>query len=341
MGRRRPARSSSLESALSRITVDNKDHSRSTASPSTPPTSRTDAASDASSASTTKDIGLKGSRRVSRVRVFVPSYNENVLSGTSRKTRAVRNLVDTVCNLSGETLAPENSENVPRQLVEESIRVLNLDWSVDAMPGDEIQGGFTSKATLRDDSKGMRQVAVTVEHTKSVLGKRRRDAIDVVGKLHTLGKRASLRLRRPLEEVSSFAVRKKARQAEVEETHRDANADVDRKSTPSLRKKKKQWLSQGLYVGQDPDFDPRLSDAKNKLKRAASRDGSQPVSRRKILPMPLFAGKRVLEQGRDFRLPWDVFSPLPTGQPKPEEWRKTQKSKSVTNEQETLLLIEI
>jgi hypothetical protein len=44
--------------------------------------------------------------------------------------------------------------------------------------------------------------------------------------------------------------------------------------------------------------------------------------------LPMFAGERLLKMGRDFELPFDIYSPLPPGQPKPNEWRKTNKSTS-------------
>ena len=88
----------------------------------------------------------------------------------------------------------------------------------------------------------------------------------------------------------------------------------------------KTWLTQGLYVGQDPDFDPRLTETKNRLKRASM--GVMPGKRRTIMPMPMFSGARMLDKGRDFRLPFDVYGPLPSGQPKPEEWKKISKSAS-------------
>jgi hypothetical protein len=42
----------------------------------------------------------------------------------------------------------------------------------------------------------------------------------------------------------------------------------------------------------------------------------------------MFAGKRLIESERHFRLPFDVFSPPLTRQPKPEEWKKVTKSRS-------------
>ena len=95
------------------------------------------------------------------------------------------------------------------------------------------------------------------------------------------------------------------------------------RSRHDYRPKPKIWLSHGLYIGQNRNFDARLTETKNKLKH----NGKVADYQRSILPMPMFAGQRTLEMGRDFRLPFDVFSPLPPGQPKPEEWKRTRKSK--------------
>ena len=98
--------------------------------------------------------------------------------------------------------------------------------------------------------------------------------------------------------------------------------------TPSKEKQKQKgskiWLKSGLYAGQPQDFDPRFSAKANE----ARKKGNTAVSKiNKSLPMPMFSGHRLFEFGREFALPFDVFSPLPAKQPKPEEWRKTQTSR--------------
>ena len=319
-------RSSSLDPTSSWIALESKKHSRPTVSLLTPPTSLTDTAS-ISSASTIKDNGPNAeNRRVSRVRTAVPSYNESTLSGTSRKVSRKKSCTNAVGSFSGDILTSD-AEGVQKQLLQDSIEVLNPHWPVDATMGDKVLSTQSEKST--SDTKGtkvLRQAITVLKQSKSILGKRQRDTVEAVGKLQALGKRTSLRLRpcTHINEVTPvFPERKKARLATtIAEKRRGSEIDTTRNSIKC--RMKKQWLSQGLYVGQDPDFDPRLSDAKNRIKRALY--GAQPISRRKTLPMPMFAGKRVLEQGRNFQLPWDVFSPLPPGQPKPEEWRKTQKS---------------
>ena len=90
-------------------------------------------------------------------------------------------------------------------------------------------------------------------------------------------------------------------------------------------KKDKVWLGKGLYAGQegrnldwfaDPNA-PAETDTANTAEEKS----------RSILPLPMWHGQRLLHVGRDFKLPFDVCSPLPPGQPKPDEWRKTSSSK--------------
>lgn len=103
----------------------------------------------------------------------------------------------------------------------------------------------------------------------------------------------------------------------------DASPEAEVKRKPA-KKAVKKWVNQGLYVGQDPDFDPKLTDKKNKEKKASKHQSGIP--KESIMPLPIFAGKTKLDIGRDFKLPFDVFSPLPPGQSKPGEWKKTHKS---------------
>lgn len=157
-----------------------------------------------------------------------------------------------------------------------------------------------------------------VDRANSVLGKRSRDE-----KGQDLGRRASLRPRPPKEEAAASASNepsvKKRRVSESDlEKLRDAKKAAD---SAVRRPKPKRWLTHGLYTGQEPsDSRPKQRRSKN-----SKRTSTGPMLR-KILPMPMFAGARLLKGGRDFQLPFDIFSPLPSGQPKPDEWRKTSKS---------------
>ena len=200
------------------------------------------------------------------------------------------------------------------------------------MPGDDIKEssapgiGMTRRKSTRLEF--LEQASTVVEKTKSVLGKRGRDAVGTSKeKLHDQGRRSSLRPRNQEDTKSEGSPEKKVKAVE-ESTVKKGASVVEIKRKPVARPKVKRWLSQGLYVGQERGFDPRLTESKNKAKMASN--GSRNVQGQPALPLPMFAGQRILEIGRDFKLPFNVFSPLPPGQPKPEEWRKTQKSRSAS-----------
>ncbi|KAL1998203.1 hypothetical protein VTN02DRAFT_6658 [Thermoascus thermophilus] len=181
----------------------------------------------------------------------------------------------------------------------------------------------------------MRKATDLAEKAGSVLGQRPKDVTEN-GK--ELGRRIGLRPRSAIlpkkrSEMGQAAVEapaaKKSRVSENDSTSKSIfTSSSGRESlhapNPVPRYKPKRWLSHGLYIGQDRYMDPRLNEAKNKIKSAGRKSSGE--SQRKLLPMPMFAGERLLKNGRDFKLPFDIFSPLPPGQPKPDEWRKTNKN---------------
>ncbi|KAL4935702.1 hypothetical protein BDV06DRAFT_206478 [Aspergillus oleicola] len=91
------------------------------------------------------------------------------------------------------------------------------------------------------------------------------------------------------------------------------------------RFKEKRWLTHGLYSGQEYT-NSRPSQKRTEKTRRKSHNQVDPHHQRKYLPLPMFAGERLLQTGRPFELPFDIYSPLPPGQPKPNEWRKTNKN---------------
>ncbi|KAK4946355.1 hypothetical protein LTR10_014553 [Elasticomyces elasticus] len=103
-----------------------------------------------------------------------------------------------------------------------------------------------------------------------------------------------------------------------------ADSPLPGQSPPQLqvlpRRREKKWLSTGLYAGQ-----PRVFPTESKNKRKSVQAFEAPKEN-KALPLPMYAGERLLKQGRDFKLPFDIFSPLPSGQPKPDEWKKVNKN---------------
>ncbi|SZF05240.1 unnamed protein product [Blumeria hordei] len=86
------------------------------------------------------------------------------------------------------------------------------------------------------------------------------------------------------------------------------------------------WLSKGLYAGQDWSSDRFVRGSGTKNGEKSTDDQYTP---NRSLPLPMWYGRRLLEFGRDFKLPFDVCSPLPPGQPQPDEWRKATKNRFI------------
>ncbi|KAI9374679.1 hypothetical protein BJX61DRAFT_274458 [Aspergillus egyptiacus] len=161
----------------------------------------------------------------------------------------------------------------------------------------------------------------------SVLGKRKEKEPD---------RRASLRPRKPtdVKEEPTPAKEPPAKRQRLSDSEVSTKAPKPEPKVTSeeptvpevvTRYKTKRWLTHGLYSGQEYT-NSRPSQNRTKNARRRSTNQTQPKPQRKLLPMPMFAGERLLQMGRDFQLPFDIYSPLPPGQPKPNEWRKTNKN---------------
>ncbi|KAL7621208.1 hypothetical protein AAE478_008525 [Parahypoxylon ruwenzoriense] len=96
------------------------------------------------------------------------------------------------------------------------------------------------------------------------------------------------------------------------------------------KRRAKKHLDRGLYAGQETPLDVFKGLTTQEKKNLAQLPELMPSARvNKTLPMPIYNGMRMLIQGRDFKLPFDVCNPLPPGQPKPDEWRKMTKNRFV------------
>lgn len=112
--------------------------------------------------------------------------------------------------------------------------------------------------------------------------------------------------------------------ARLKEAEEKAAAEAAR----SVQKRIKKWSSSGLYAGQEMPTNPAagltLAERKS-LSKLPELTKAYPPN--KTLPMPIYNGLRMLIHGRDFKLPFDVFNPLPPGQPKPVKYGRFSKSK--------------
>ena len=111
----------------------------------------------------------------------------------------------------------------------------------------------------------------------------------------------------------------------------ETEAEASKEETPTVapkQKRVKKWLDKGLYAGQPAPLDYTKGMSAIEKKKLAQLPELAPTGKvNKTFPLPMFAGLRLLINGRDFKLPYDVCNPLPPGQPKPDEWRKMTKSK--------------
>jgi histone-lysine N-methyltransferase ASH1L len=186
------------------------------------------------------------------------------------------------------------------------------------------------KATKRSSRVSMLGKASDImsDMATSVLGKRPRSAFEK-GKDLLEGAKKSLRPHSMIEPLTAQTpafegpMTKKRRLSEGNIQDIDQTASVPTKKQ-ILQRKHKRWLASGLYAGQARAFNPSLTESKNKKKLIDKPE--EPQKENAVLPLPMFAGERLLKQGRDFKLPFDIFSPLPAGQPKPDEWKKTNKN---------------
>lgn len=155
----------------------------------------------------------------------------------------------------------------------------------------------------------------------SVLGKRK----DRVSEL-----RSSPRTKRTLDIMAADVDEPETKRRRVSDSNIPSAIQSTTAPTTSSSKKaprppkEKKWLTSGLYAGQQRAFDARHHNgAKGKRKSTSDVPEKKDNS---LMPPPMFFGERLLKEGRDFKLPFDIFSPLPPGQPKPDEWRKSNKN---------------
>ena len=356
-------RASSSESVNSAITVD---CSAAQSSLSTPPTSIGDSASVSSASTklevTLPAPEEASAGRSRRPRTSIGSYNVKVLSGTAvhaprkycvdgeepdkqtrRRTISGDTLVGTLglSNSSNETIQKDIG-----RLVCEGIDAMDLQFSAKNPPKSrsQISLGDSSKKTVQQKDVARRKVTRSAgekveSFTKklSVLGKRGRQSFEKglakakreLRNLADTNEYAGIETKPVLLEVWSngkllteepVKKKKKIEEATVPDVAETKRAD---KKKPAGRREKI-WLSKGLYAGQEKtDLDWW---SKNHGKEKERLQDIAPYRPNGVLPMPMWHGQRLLQIGRDFKLPFDVCSPLPPGQPKPDEWRKTSSS---------------
>lgn len=88
--------------------------------------------------------------------------------------------------------------------------------------------------------------------------------------------------------------------------------------------KRKSWLNQGLYLGQEQDIDVTKRPVGGLTRTRRGKTTEQ--TRRPVLPLPMFTGLRIMNTERDFKLPFNIYAPSPWKCGPIQDWRKLNHS---------------
>lgn len=334
---------------------------------STPPTSISDSRSMESMKVEDAAVSNSGGRP-KRVRSGVTNYNLKALSEAQlpmSKISGSRN----ASGLSGRTLvnradlAEEDDEDEAEPFVAKIDKALNPDWELPAgspkgkgKSPARVQRRPSVKDRVKDSVKEASKKAVgKAGSLRSVLGKRGRDMMEsgkrALGMAEEAPSPAKSKLLKELDlgggglldELDLDVELPAPRPAKRAKTSTSAPLQELAQPTGPLQKtsdgkRVKKWQTEGLFVGQDANFDPaRKGSKKLQKKRPASSNSNienqeedQPATKKQNamnFSLPMFD---YLEKNRDFTIPFDVFAPsLKKGDERPKDWYKINRNRLV------------
>lgn len=172
-----------------------------------------------------------------------------------------------------------------------------------------------------------------VESATSVLGKRSRDSVNKgKDKVKDLGRRASLRVRKetiePTVTPSFEGPVKKRKLADEGLSSGNDSFTIPRKPVPMGTTVQDKPVKLTLKEQREQKH-AKVMEAIAKFRK--DREGQLKDLEKLDIPLSTYENlteAMVRKPGRNYKMPFKIFSPLPPGQPKPDEWRKTNKSKS-------------
>jgi palmitoyltransferase ZDHHC9/14/18 len=266
----------------------------------------------ASAQTTTPDAANSDVRRPARAsRKSVTTYNVQILAGTAihTPTKYLEKHHKNVVHGSLESIAKkENATPMRKKMLKRKSETTDASDQIEEQLATEAAQAARRRTSSRvTDLRKEAFRNITADGKASTQG--------------TLRRTASAPSLKPSQSASSAASLKRSRAA-MEDGSQAQEEKIFSKP------KSKVWLKQGLYVGQDREFDPRLSESQNRAKKRAKK----PMDAASILPLPIFACERLLNEDprhvfRDFKLPFDTYSPLPR-KVKVDGWVKLNKSKN-------------
>ena len=323
-------------------------------SASTPPTSLNENGSlDSAKASVgaMDVIEEEAERKPKRAKSNISTYNVKKLSDAQQQETATAGSSRNVSGLTGRTLvAGEDQETAFGKKVDEA---MDMEW--------EFAAGSSPRRSPRQLQRRpsvKERVRKVASKVGSVLDKRSRDVMEAgkrkLGKsepeespkqskimkeldMGTKGVLDEMDLSDdewgmpPARPVKKAKISGKAPLKEI--------AQPTMPTAPPLKissgRKVKKWQKEGLYVGQDPNFDHTPPGGRKKLqkKRPGFSNSDAPEStnatltKRSFMTLPMFS---YLDKTRDFTIPFDVYAPsLKKGDEKPKDWFKLNRNRLV------------
>lgn len=315
----------------------------------TPSETATDVSSVSSQSAAVDTVRKTRSKRVTSTRVRKSVFEEKLESVETVEEDKSR-------SVSGETLVVQEAVASQTSLLQKGIQALDLPWNLSSvfMNGSkedshtEKEDDANSVITVREEPEDdkAREVRWAAKKAKMEINAKKWEARMKAAEKNATRRsgRASLvtKANELLDNLKDTVLGKRTRTTEAsasqnaKQSGSEGSASKKRRISEdeslgeepapkkNLTRREKKWLASGLYAGQPRKFDARLNENKNKRK---SKNSNEVLAKdNTVIPLPMYAGERLLEYGRDFKLPFDVFSPLPAGQPKPDEWKKVNKN---------------
>jgi histone-lysine N-methyltransferase ASH1L len=274
-------------------------------------------APESAPAATTEESGR---RKSVRARSSVATYSDTVLSGHAvhtrksyRDEREFALAAATRASLAAKALLADADAlpATPRRAATET---------KDVDPASAKTSPLRKKPILRNPRRASYRrrfstgTVKAVASASAVLEKRGREAFDGVKEKLT---RAGILSRKRSRDEDETPSRKRTR---FQHLSPDPEEEAKKKAK---QKPKKQWIDRGLYCGQEEE-ETTHRPAKGRA------NGRKSIIKPKAFPLPMYTGAILLEQGRDFKLPFSVLNPLTRDQ-SPRDWKNLTKSKLLTN----------
>lgn len=165
--------------------------------------------------------------------------------------------------------------------------------------------------------------AMSMETPNRTVGKRSHEVMNT-GSRSVNAKLGSSSSETKQQSMKRAKVSKKRGEEEEDVSSDDSEISDEDSLKAQPPKKKKIWAIQGLFMGETEDFDPRRRTKRGRLSGA----GELPNKRKPALPLPIFHGRALMDNRRDFKLPFNVFSPSPY-KAHPPGWKSLSRSMSI------------